>query len=381
MSVSFIDTFKSGPPAPRVTLLPDACFFTRCVPVTAEAGVSQVSSEVELALETLSPFTLPQLYHGFFWVPGSASALIFAAYRRRFSEDQAALMAGVEWVAPRFCALLGLQAAAGTTVLYSDAEAMTAVHWAQPLVPTTVLVRPLPQDHTEADRQALRDSLLKELGGSLKVLELTALPSIASAADEQAYHFVAGAETFQLARATALTMDVRPREERERIMRAKRIDLYLWRGLSGLVAALLVFGLCEGLVLLGSTLTKGRRAHITAQAPVVDKILSAQKLAYRVEKLSSERLLPFEMMDVIGAKKPERVLFTRVSAGSPDLGELKVEAQTDDPASVPALQAALEGHPLVASVKVSDLRARDRNTTFTLQVVFKPGAIKAALQP
>ena len=81
MSVSLLKLLRSGPPPPRVVLLPDHRFFVRAVPVTEGAAAPEVANEVELALETLSPFPPAQLYYGYFWTPGADRALVFASYR------------------------------------------------------------------------------------------------------------------------------------------------------------------------------------------------------------------------------------------------------------------------------------------------------------
>ncbi|MEX2045118.1 MAG: hypothetical protein WD941_07170, partial [Opitutus sp.] len=91
---SALKFLRSGPPLPVVTLLPDAMFFTRAVPVTAGATAAEAASQVELAIEAISPFPLPQLYYGWYWRPGADRAMAFAAYRRRFTSEQTA-----EWPA------------------------------------------------------------------------------------------------------------------------------------------------------------------------------------------------------------------------------------------------------------------------------------------
>jgi hypothetical protein len=83
--MSFLATLRAGPPPPKVALLPDGLFFTRAVSVAAGATPGEAASQIELALEAVSPFPIAQLYYGYYWVPGSESALVFAAYRRRFT--------------------------------------------------------------------------------------------------------------------------------------------------------------------------------------------------------------------------------------------------------------------------------------------------------
>jgi hypothetical protein len=54
-------------------MLPDALFFTPSVPITKGASQAEAAAQVELALESLSPFPLAQLYYGWFWLAGAGA--------------------------------------------------------------------------------------------------------------------------------------------------------------------------------------------------------------------------------------------------------------------------------------------------------------------
>src|SRR5665213_4294516 len=131
MCASPLDFLRAGPPPPRVAVLSDAVFFSRAIPVSADATREQVMSEVGLALEALSPFPLAQLYFGYYWEPGSSRALAFASYRRRFTAEPTAEWAGAQHVLPAFAAILASDVQPATTVILSAPEGLTAVHWDQ----------------------------------------------------------------------------------------------------------------------------------------------------------------------------------------------------------------------------------------------------------
>src|SRR6266700_455975 len=114
MCASLIDFIRAGPPPPKVVLLPDGMFFTRALPIAAGATAAEVTGQVELALEALSPFPLTQLYYGYYWKPGSERAFAFAAYRRRFTAEQSDTWAGAELVLPTFAAVFGAEVAPAT---------------------------------------------------------------------------------------------------------------------------------------------------------------------------------------------------------------------------------------------------------------------------
>ena len=373
-SLKFLPT---GARAPKVVLLPDALFFARAVPVSAGVTPAEVAGLAELALEGLSPFPPAQLYHGFFWTPGAERALVFAAYRRRFTKEQLAEWDGAALVLPAFAALLGLEVKPATTVLVPSAEGLTAVHWDHGAVPAAVQFRPLPPEATDADRARARDELLRLFAGSRQVVELAA-PPVAEPSprggEEPAFRAGEQISRFPAGRASAL--DVRDKAELAALRRAQGRDRLLWRVFLGSAAAI-------GLMLLGLVALAGeglwqrtREARVAAQQPLVDQIMTAQSLATRTNELSTKRLLPLEMISTVSAHKPAVIQFLRATTSG--LYTLTVEAQTASPGDVAAFRSALGELPACEKVEVRDQRTRDNLMTFTLVVTFRPDALKPA---
>ena len=144
MCASPLDFLRAGPPPPRVAVLPDGMFFSRAIPVAPGSTRPEVVAQVGLALESLSPFPLAQVYFGYFWPQGADHALVFAAYRRRFTVEQVESWKGVQHVIPAFATVLGSGVPPATTVILSSPEGLTAVHWGPGPVPTAVLFQPVP---------------------------------------------------------------------------------------------------------------------------------------------------------------------------------------------------------------------------------------------
>ncbi|MFA5265041.1 MAG: hypothetical protein WC378_14550, partial [Opitutaceae bacterium] len=360
MSSSFLESLKSCPTAPRAVLLSDACFFTRCIPVEEGAAQGQVAAQVELALEGLSPFPLPQLYFGHYWVPGSRCALVFASYRRRFTQDQVQSWSGVEWVVPSFCSVIGMPVSGRTTVLYPSNDSMTAVHWDGSHVPVGVTIVPLPTEATPDDLAKARDGLLRGIGDAGHVIDLPSVPAIASSHDEDSYRIQAGTKSFALPTAFASGMDVRPREDIAFLRQARKRQLILWRICLGLAFSLMILCLGELFLAAGWSYQRTRKSQAQTQQPVVEKVMTAQSLAYRIEELSSQRLLPFEMITLLSEKKPRTIQFVRTSTTG--LRSIRVEAQTGNAADVANWQSTLSTHPSIESIEVRDLSSRDNLT-------------------
>jgi len=382
MSVSPLSFFRASPPPPHVVLLPDAVFFTRAVPVTAGASANEAATQIELALEGVSPFPLAQLYYGWFWAAGAEQALVFAAYRRRFTNEQTSAWADAELVVPSFAAVLGAEGIEpATTVILHAPESVTAVHWETPVGPTKVLSRALEPDAPEADRTKARDELIAALGGSRKVIELGSLPVADPATNDREVVLRAGDFVSRLPSGRFAALDVRDKADLAALRNARRRDVVLWRTALACVAALVLLGLGELALVGGRMWQDGRLAKVRAQKPTVDKIMSSQSLANRIDELSTKRLLPFEMVNVLfeDNRKPAEITFIKVIT-LPQTGiyTLTIEASSSDAAKVPLYEATLRNLPMLQRVEIRDYKTRGETATFTLVVTYKPDSLKPA---
>jgi hypothetical protein len=376
MTFSFSKLFKGAAPAPDVVLLPDALFFVRSIPVAAGITSADLAAQTELALEALTPFPLAQLYYGFYHPSGSALALIYAAYRKRFTVEQTAVWAEADLVIPLFVALLGGEVKPATTLMLATADERTVLHWAGSPVPDKILTHTLAPDLPEEERVKVQDTLLQSAGESVKVINLSAAPVPEPMEDEEKFAFRAGSFVSRLPVAFADQLDVRDKEELALRRRHRARDLILWRIFLGCAAALALCLLLEIGLLGGKIWQNGRLAIVAAQSPAVDEITAKKNLAASIGERSTNRLMPFEMIALISTCKPASVQF--ISATTAGNDRLEVEAQTNSPGDVGGYQTALTGLPACAMVEVNDQRTRDGVSTFKLVITFKPEALKPA---
>lgn len=381
MSSSPLNFLLAGPPPPKVALLPDGLFFTRSVPVASDAKPADAAMQIELALEAMSPFPLAQLYHGSFWVPGATQALVFAAYRRRFTSEQTAAWDGAELVLPSFVAVVGARVEPATTVVLDAPEGLTAVHWEQPAVPSKVLFRPVSPEVAPEERLKVRDELVRALPGSKRVIELSSPLAPEPARGDREIVFRSGELVSRLPATAVAAIDVRDKDELAALRSARRRDVILWRTVLGCAAAILLMGLGE-LALAGAGLwQKNRVRQYNAQKPRVDKIESKFTLANRIEELATKRLLPLEMVTQLVGEKNERIppeiQFTRVQADtSRGLYTVYVEGKTSNPAQVNVYETTLKAVPACQTVEAKFSQLAGDKATFTLTVTFKPDALK-----
>ena len=381
MCASPLSFLRAGPPPPKVAFLPDALFFTRAVPVAAGVTSAEAAAQIELALESVAPFPLAQLYYGWCWTPGAEQALVFAAYRRRFTTEQTAAWAEAELVLPAFVAVLGAQVAPATTVVLNSAEGLTALHWEKSPAPVRVLCRPLAPDATPEQRAESRDELLRDIGESKKVIDVDSPVLPETAASDREVAFRAGDFVSRFSAAGAAALDVRDKAELAARRGARQRDLLLWRVALGCAAALLLLVVGEVALFGGKKWNDTRLAKVRAQKPTVDKIMSAQSLALRIEELATKRLLPFEMIEVLldEDRLPPEIQFTRVfTSTQTGLHTLKVEAKSTNVGQIGVYEAKLRTLPMIQKIETQIGPTVGNAATFNLSVAFKPDMIKPA---
>jgi hypothetical protein len=380
MCASPLRFLRAGPPPPRVALLPDALFFIRSIPITKGATAAEATAQAELALEGISPFPLAQLYYGWHWVPGAENALVFASYRRRFTAEQTAEWDRAELVLPAFAAVLAAPVEPGTTIVLDAVEGLTAVHWSDSAVPTKVAFRAVAAEATLEDRDRLRDDLLREIGGSKKVIDLESPISADPATSDREVVFRAGDLVSRLPAATGSSIDVRDKGELASLRSARKRDVILWRVALGCAAALMFLAIGEFALIGGRAWHSVRERQYKAEKPLVDRITAVHELTNRIDDLATKRLLPLEMVTQVVGENNERIpadiQFTRVHAEQgAGLYTLFIEGKTENQAQVNAYETTLKNLPAVQNARAQFSQTRGSSATFTIVVTFKPGAL------
>ncbi len=356
-----------------VVLLAPHHFLARRVPL---APGSAAPGQVELALENFSPFPLDQLYHGYVASPAGDEALVYAAYRKKFSADEVAGWSEATTVVPAFAALLANPPAKPVIRVWHGAGSVTAAAWdGTQALPAALLARAAGEAGTDA---ALVTELRARTGlASAALEEFSGEAEGATRADGRGFDFSiaapGGAKTATLARSAVAAADVREKAFLAERQRTGRRDRILWQvfvaSLIGLAAVLVL-----ELAAFGAGFALRRlRVGVAARAEAVEKISNAQALSERVAELSKRRLMPLEMIAVLNRTRPASLVFARVTTTAQNA--LEIEAQTPNAGEVGVYEAALRSAPELAKVETRDLRSRDGTTTFTLNVTFKPEAL------
>ena len=361
----------------KAVLLADHAFFLRVVPLAAGTLPADIPGQVELALEGLSPFSVGQLCYGHFFQPGAGRMLVYAAYRRRFTVEDAEAWAGADAVMPAFAACLGLKPAEPAALLLTGPDFVTAIGWdGRDAVPAFVRTRAVAADAPSVERAAVRAELVAQLKDFGALTEVVAPTESISRIGDSDLKFDVGGRISRFDRSHVDSIDVRDKAELVARIRDRTRDRFLWRAFLGsaagiVIAALVQFGLQGGQLWL-----RAQQIRAVTQAPAVKKIETGQNLANRIEELSTLRLMPIRMMEIINEKRPKTIQFLRTATKG--LYVLEVEGQTTSTPDVSNYQAALRDLPACEHVEIGQTTDRGGITRFVITVTFKPEALRPA---
>ncbi len=363
------------PSAPPVLLARGDAFFVRRVELAAG---EPIGPQVTLALEGMAPFPPDQLYFGHLPAADGGAALVFAAFRRRFSAEETEAWDGAALVTAEFAPLLAARPGAGSSasdgaVLHVGESRVSALAWRAGLeLPVAIVVR-------EGGEEAV-DAVLSELferatlQADAEVRRVEGVLALESAADGALRATAGGVALGPWPAEWTETSDVRDTEFLQERRRSAVRDQWIWRGLLAAIALIVLSASIDiGAGVLGA-LTKRREAKIVAQADAVHQTETEQNLANRIAELSEKRLMPFEMMALINPARPESIVFQRAIIRS--LLKLEIEAQAQNPDDVGKYTNALKILPGIASAEARDIRSREAVVNFVLDVEFKADALK-----
>jgi hypothetical protein len=382
MSLSSLKRFLPAAPARQVVVLADDHFFVRSVPVTEGATADEVAMQVELAVESLAPFPIGQLYYGHHWLPGATHALVYAAYRKRFTSDEVDAWATAEIVVPVFVTLLNdnEKPSPATVWVIPGVTGLTGLYFADASgVPSHVRVQPLSEEATDAELATAHAALLGSFPEKGMIVDIAETPQFDPASPQGEFVFRAGAKEAHWSAGEIGPLDVRDKTDLAARRRAAARDVILWRTFVGSLAAIGLAAMLE-LVLVGGAIWQKQRLALQAkQTPVVEAIMTSQSLATRIDELSTKRLRPFEMLALVNTVRPRTILFARTSTSG--LNKLEVDAKTASSGDIDVFRSALNKLPGCEKAEVLDPRTRDGLSTFRLVVTFKPEAFTAAEPP
>jgi len=166
-------------------------------------------------------------------------------------------------------------------------------------------------------------------------------------------------------------MDVREPDFVRSRKQAVRIDGYMWRGVLGIAAALMILIAGELLLVGGRVFVSVLGDMIAKRENEVVRIEERHGIVQRLAEFDRSNLIPFEMIQSIIPLKPKSVYFT--SAKTEGHNSMIIDANTTNVADVNQFESALRAMSEVQNVEVRNLKSREDGTSFTLVLSFIPG--------
>lgn len=365
----------------EVVVLPDQRFFVRSVALVRDADSGSIREQLELALEGMAPFPVNQMLWGYWTTPESDHALVFAAYRKRFTPEETETWGEAEWVGPQLASLLGEKApAAATTWMVRTEDGLTAVHFGDGSgVPTVVRSEIVDPEATDAEWQRVEDELVRACGGSKSVQRIAGASVVAGlpGTDELIVRSENREEKIPLTKAQDL--DVRDHDELAARRRARTRDTWMWRALVAALLTIVATGLAELGLWGGNYWRDALHQQVQEQTPIVNEIETADRLANRIDELRTKRLRPFEMIAIVDGPRPETIIFLRTSATG--LYSLEIEAETNEAQAINAYVSALQVLGATEGVEILNLDQRGSRSSVRLLVRFTTSAFDVQAEP
>jgi hypothetical protein len=280
-------------------------------------------------------------------------------------------------VLPAFASCLGLAPAKPQALLVSGPDFLTVIGWdGRDAVPAMVRTRAIEADAPAGERSAVEAELTALLKDSSAPVIVAAPKETVSRIGDSGLEFSVGDFASRFDRAQLDAIDVRDKAELAARRRERARDFFLWRTFIGSVAAIAAAAVLQLSLQGGRLWLKGQAFRASAQAPAVQKIETGHSLANRIEELSTVRLMPIRMMEIVNEKRPRTICFLRVATKG--LYQLEIEGQTSTTPDVFNYQAALKDLPACDRVDVGQTTDRGGVTRFILTVTFKPEALRPA---
>ncbi len=362
--------------------MPGSFFFTRLVPLPSAIQPTEIEGFVELTLESLSPFPIEQLYYGHVVAEAADAVFIYAAYRRRFTAETTRNWPEVAYVVPTFLPLLRETHEADSTVMLESGGELTAISFkAGRQLPERVASRPIPETEDEELRKGwfekTRAAFLAGEPGFENETRYSGTWAVEEATTNLSFELRPGDESEEPVESRLVpvsdlwAMDVRDRDFVRSRKKAVRIDGFMWRGILGIAAALMI-------LIAGEALLFGGRVYLSVMGDIIAKrenevvrIEERHGIVTRLAEFDRSNLIPFEMIQAIIPLKPRSVYFT--SAKTEGHNSMIIDANTMNVADVNQYESSIRALNEVQSVEVRNLKSREDGTSFTLVLTFVPG--------
>ncbi len=381
-----VDTLDKNP---TVIFLPGSLFFVQSVDLPGKMERAELQSFVEIALEERSPFPINQIYYGAYHTEVSNRALVFAAYRKRFTSGEKEIWEDADLVVPDFVSLFGRNPREPAIhVLLQENTASAVCFDGNNPVPVDVVSRQLDAEASPREHDVSVEGLVSRVravhgdvpvryfrrqGEVVRHKGRVEFPSVPVSAEGEA-RGERQSESGAIDRSLVSGLDVRDKEFLAERRKTATRDAWFWRSTMTLAAILVLLTLGEIVLVIGSGTLENRQELVEARADEVARILEQQELAERMEELGRNQLLPFDMLAVLNEHRPSSLHF--ISTATSGWNGMQVNAVTNNTADVSRYESALRDSGHFGRIEIRNQRVSDGQTTFVLEAEFLPDFLR-----
>jgi hypothetical protein len=169
-------------------------------------------------------------------------------------------------------------------------------------------------------------------------------------------------------------MDIRKAEEKELLEKRHGWTNWFWRASVIVLFLFLLLGISEfGIIALNKWYEK--ELAIAAEArPKAEDVEQKMDILAKINQITTNQLLPFEMLNAINVVRPSNIYFTRISAEGGN--SLQIEAVTLNASEIDGFEKTLKDTGMLSLVEISNFRDNKGRGTFRLRVEFNPGSLQ-----
>lgn len=360
--------------ADNAVFVPANLLFRKIVELPSPLNGSELDAFVTLSLEEHSPFPVEQLAWGYF--RDADRLLVFAMAKAQLPPAILDEWDNASHLYPAFLPLLLLERPTSQALgLYHDGT--VSLFQFQ----DNQAVIPLPGTrHRRADNtQAIADAL-SELSAEAGLSEPAPLYTIKGCEvgeDGQASFYVQKDGTDQaVVRPTldnAWNADLRDRDFLVKQRRQLRLQRYLWRGLLGGLAAILLLGLISLSAFVLAQINARNSTVIAEQQSRVEAITNNSVQIDRLQNFIDEPFRPFDPLEEMERLRPKRTIyFTDATVSEDNSVRIRGFANQVNTVNNYLSQLFESGH--FTQQRQPDYRSRDGKSRFDLRLIYRPEA-------
>lgn len=382
-------------------LVPGNWFVTRAFSVPDELKAREVEEFAELSVEEISPFNLEQLNWGYFFSEDTSRAFVYTAFDQKLRKDMADSDL-YDYAFPDFAQTFGLTFDSPTLIFLLHESTLSGVLLpANDPVPQAVVGITLEVEFSKDELAEAKEQITQRIKAQVnRVGEATLADpvykfesvDVSDKIYKRNWDFKESnskpvielvpygdepGSPWQVAVPGSnrlWAMDIRKAVEKEQLEKKHGWTNWYWRASVIVVLLFLLLAVSEiGLIGLGKLNEKELLTALDMQ-PLAEEVQQKADILAKINQITTNQLLPFEMLDAVNQVPSENIYFTRVlTEGS---NTLQIEAITLNSSEINEYKNALEATGMLSSVEISNFRDNKGKGTFRLRVIFIPGTIQ-----